>query len=411
VIIGASKIARDITEQIGTRRQLAAAYEQLKKAEQMKIEFLATLSHELRTPLNAINLWVQLLEGNHTPADVAEGIAIIGRSVRSQRQLIEDLLDMSRIESGKVSLDMQRLDLPSVASAAMDTVRPAAMAKGIRLTSAFSNLGGVMMGDKNRVQQILWNLLTNAIKFTPKDGQVHVVIERGNSHVEISVTDTGEGIAPEMLEQIFERFRQADASSTRRHGGLGLGLAIAKHLTELHGGTTHASSLGLGKGSSFTVSFPLSTAGHPPAQADSGPPPAPLAGGAKRAELTGVRILVVDDDLDSLSVIRRILENRGAEVRTASAMEEGLAEFDRSTPHVILSDISMPGHDGYELMARLRERPASRGVPAVALTALAHNEDRTRALRAGFQAHMAKPTDSEELVVIVQNLAALRSAP
>ena len=409
VIIGASKIARDITEQISIREKLAAAYDQLKKADQMKREFLATLSHELRTPLNAILLWVQLLRESHTPADLVEGLDIIGRNAQSQSRLIEDLLDMSRIESGKVSLDLQRLDLAAVASAAMDTVRPAASAKGIRLSSAFSSIKGVMMGDKARVQQILWNLLTNAIKFTPKEGHVHVVIERVHSHVEISVTDSGEGIAPGMLGQIFERFRQVDASVTRRHGGLGLGLSIARHLTELHGGTLRVSSRGLGEGATFTLSFPLVSSQRPPAHIHAEQRAAEVDGGARRADLMGVNVLAVDDDADSLDVIRRILEGHGAEVRTAGSMAEALAEFDRAAPHVIISDIGMPDHDGYELMARLREKPACRGIPAVALTALARPEDRTRALRAGFQMHLAKPTDSEELVAIVQNLAALRS--
>ena len=224
MIVGASKIARDITEQKEALRKLAEAHEQLKRADTMKAEFLATLSHELRTPLNAILGWVQILKNGATADDLAEGVPIIERNVRAQAQLIEDLLDMSRIEAGKVSLDIQPVDLAEIVNASIETVRSAAQGKEIRLTSAFSSLNGVVMGDKNRLQQILWNLLINAVKFTPKGGRVHIVIERNNSHVDLSVTDSGQGIAPEFLDQVFDRFRQADSSTTRPHGGLGPGL-------------------------------------------------------------------------------------------------------------------------------------------------------------------------------------------
>jgi len=264
VIVGASKIARDITEQKAALRKLAETHEQLQRADRVKTEFLTTLSHELRTPLNAILGWVQILKDGATEEDIVQGIPIIERNVRVQSQMIEDLLDMSRIEAGKVSLDVQRVDLAAVVGAGIETVRPAAKAKNIRLTSAFGSVNGIVMGDKDRLQQIIWNLLTNAVKFTPKKGRVHVVIKRIDSHVAIDVTDTGQGIAPEFLGQVFDRFRQADATTTRRHGGLGLGLSIVKHLTELHGGSVQVSSQGPGLGATFTVSLPLQPVRHEP---------------------------------------------------------------------------------------------------------------------------------------------------
>jgi PAS domain S-box-containing protein len=409
VIVGASKIARDITEQKEALRKLAEAHEQLKRADTMKAEFLATLSHELRTPLNAILGWVQILKNGATPDDLAQGVPIIERNVRAQAQLIEDLLDMSRIEAGKVSLDIQPVDLAEIVNTSIETLRPAAKGKDIRLTSAFSSIGGLVVGDKNRLQQILWNLLINAVKFTPKGGRVHVVIERSNSHVDLSVTDSGQGIAPEFLPHVFDRFRQADSSSTRPHGGLGLGLSIVKHLTELHGGSVRVTSPGIGLGATFTISLPLQSVRHEGKARAKVQRNAEVDDAAVDADLNGVRVLVVDDEADSAGIVKRILARHGAEICTAGSMEEALIEFARFTPHVVLSDIGMPGHDGYDLIARLRALPGGRNVPAVALTALARTEDRTRALRAGFQLHVPKPVDSAELIAVVQNLAALRS--
>jgi signal transduction histidine kinase/ActR/RegA family two-component response regulator len=408
VVVGASKIARDITEQKEALRKLAEAHKQLKRADTMKAEFLATLSHELRTPLNAILGWVQILKNGATADDLKEGVPIIERNVRAQAQLIEDLLDMSRIEAGKVSLDIQPVDLAEIVQASIETVRPAAQGKEIRLTSAFSSIGGIIAGDRNRLQQILWNLLINAVKFTPKGGRVHVVIERSNSHVDLSVIDSGQGIEPEFLAQVFDRFRQADASTTRRHGGLGLGLSIVKHLTELHGGGVRVKSGGVGLGSTFTISLPLQSVRHEPAALRQGERDITVEEDATDADLKGVKVLVVDDEEDSAGVVERILGRNGAEVRTAGSMENALIEFGRFAPHVVLSDIGMPGHDGYELIGRLRALPGGRTIPAVALTALARSEDRTRALRAGFQLHLPKPVDSVELIAVVQNLAALR---
>ncbi|PYJ11776.1 MAG: hypothetical protein DMF06_01655 [Verrucomicrobia bacterium] len=409
VIVGASKIARDVTKQKEALRKLAEAHEQLKRADTMKAEFLATLSHELRTPLNAILGWVQILKNGATEDDLEQAVPVIERNVRAQAQLIEDLLDMSRIEAGKLSLDIQPVDLAEIVNASLETVRPAAHGREIRLTSAFSSIDGVVMGDKNRLQQILWNLLINAVKFTPKGGRVHVVTERSNSHVDLSVTDSGQGIAPEFLNQVFDRFRQADSSTTRPHGGLGLGLSIVKHLAELHGGSVHVASAGVNLGATFTVSLPLQSVRQRPGTRSKSQRSVAIDDGATEADLSGVKILVVDDEKDSVEIVRRILGRTGAEVCTAGSMEEALTEFKRFAPHVVLSDIGMPGHDGYELIARLRKLPGGRTVPAVALTALARSEDRTRALRAGFQLHVPKPVDSAELITVVQNLAALRS--
>lgn len=409
-IVGASKIARDVTEKKDALRRLAQVHADLKRADRLKTDFLATLSHELRTPLTAILGWIQILKEEATPADLAQGLEVIERNVRLQSQLIEDLLDMSRIESGKVSLDLQRVDLAAVVSAAMQTIRPTAEAKDIRLTSTFANVENAIMGDKNRLQQIVWNLLSNAIKFTPTHGRIHVIIHCAKSNVEIVVSDSGQGIAPEFLDHVFDRFRQADASTTRKHGGLGIGLSIARQLAELHGGKLSVSSPGVGKGSSFTLSLPmLSAHHHTSAQADEKACDAATESQQPVGNLSGVKVLAVDDDTDSRGAIGRILQRNGADVRVAASMEEALNEFIQFLPDVVLSDIGMPGHDGYELITRLRALPGGRATPAVALTALARGEDRTRALRAGFQMHLAKPVESHELVAVVQNLAALRT--
>jgi PAS domain S-box-containing protein len=407
-VVGASKIARDISDQKRSARKLAEAHEELKRADRLKAEFLATLSHELRTPLTAILGWIQILKELPTPEELEQGIEVIERNVRLQSQLIEDLLDISRIESGKVSLDVQRLNLAGIVTAAIETVRPSAESRQIKLTSTFSTVDGVIMGDKNRLQQIVWNLLTNAIKFTPRAGRIHVVIERVNSHVEISVTDSGQGIAPEFLQHVFDRFRQADSSTTRKHGGLGIGLTIAKHLTELHGGNLTVRSPGLGLGATFTINLPLISAHADAVSQAASQRNTEIDNSIRKGDLNGVRVLLVDDDPDSLAIVQRILQRNGATVRAANCMEAGLTAFDGFQPHVVLSDIGMPVHDGYELIKNLRMLPGGKTVPAVALTALARNEDRARALKAGFQMHVAKPVDSHELVAVVQNLAALR---
>jgi PAS domain S-box-containing protein len=410
VIVGASKIARDITAQKESQQKLAQAHAELKRADQMKAEFLATLSHELRTPLNAILGWVQILKDGASLDDLRESIPAIERNVRTQSQLIEDLLDMSRIEAGKVSLDLQHLDLAAVVTAGIETVRPAALAKEIRLTTAFSSLNGIVTGDKNRLQQVVWNLLSNAIKFTPKGGHIHVVTKRVNSHVEIWVTDTGQGIAPEFLGHVFDRFRQADATTTRRHGGLGLGLSIVKHLVELHGGSVRVESEGAGQGATFIVSLPLQCGRQKEETATEKRRNGAADHAAGKPELKGIKVLIVDDEADSIAIVQRVLERQGAEVCAADSVEKAIEDFVRFGPQVVLSDIGMPGQDGYELIRRIRQLPGGQKVPAVALTALARAEDRTRAVRAGFQLHIAKPVDFVELVAVVHNLASLQKS-
>ena len=407
-IVGASKIARDISEQKRDHRRLKEAHDELKRMDRMKVEFLATLSHELRTPLAAILGWIQMLKDDPNQDDLEQGLEIIERNVRVQAQLIEDLLDMSRIETGKISLEMQRVDVATVAFAAIETIRPAAEAKEIRLTSAFGRLDGTVWGDRNRLQQVVWNLLSNAVKFTPPHGKVHVSVREADARVEISVADNGQGIAPEFLAHVFDRFRQADSSITRRYGGLGLGLAIVKNLAELHGGSVAAFSAGEGQGSKFTVSLPLLPTLE---QSDGMLTHRRKTIGDENPEerdLTGVKVLVVDDEVDTGDIVRRILQRNGAEVRTATSMNGALAQFGEFHPHMVISDIGMPEHDGYDLIRSLRSMPGGEAVPAVALTALARNEDRTTALRAGFQVHVSKPIDAAELIAIVQNLAARR---
>jgi PAS domain S-box-containing protein len=391
-----------------------AARAEAERASRMKDEFLATLSHELRTPLNAILGWSQILStGDQRRDDVREGLATIERNARAQTQIIEDLLDMSRIISGKVRLDVQRLDLAAVVQAAIDTVRPAAEAKGVRIQAVLDPLAGPVGGDPNRLQQVFWNLLNNAVKFTPRDGRVQVLLERVNSHLEVSVIDTGEGIRPEFLPFVFDRFRQADASTTRRHGGLGLGLAIVRQLVELHGGTVRATSAGEGHGSTFTVAIPLAVihAAHEPEteagrrhpQASAGPTPTPDL----YVQLTGVRVLVVDDEPDARTLLRRLLEDCHAEVALAHSAKDALDQFVADPPDVLVSDIGMPGEDGYSLIRSVRALPSVKGgnVPALALTAYARSEDRTRSVLAGFQMHMSKPVEPAELIAMVASLA------
>ena len=408
VVVGASKIARDITEQKRALERLAEAHDELKRVNRLKTDFISTLSHELRTPLTAIIGWIQILQQNPSPEEMSEGMDVIDRNVRAQSELINDLLDMSRIEAGKLKLDVRALDLPLVVNAGLDAVRLAAEAKEIRLSATCGTIEGVVMGDRQRLQQVVWNLLSNAIKFTPKGGQVKVLVQRVDSHAEITVSDTGAGFAPELQERIFDRFTQADSAITRRHGGLGLGLSIVKQLTELHGGTVRAHSAGENRGATFVVSLPLlSTRIEPQPTAREGRDTA-VDQGFVRVELQGIKVLVVDDEADSSEVIQRILTRSGAEVRGASSMEGALAVLEEFSPDVLLSDIGMPGHDGYELISRVRSLPGGRAVPAVALTALARAEDRARALRAGFQMHVAKPVEAAELLAVVRNLASLR---
>ena len=380
----------------------------------MKDEFLATLSHELRTPLNAILGWAQILKAAPpSPEDVTEGVDIIERNARAQTQIIEDLLDMSRIISGKIRLDVQRVDVAEVVRAAVDTVKPAANAKGIAIRAVLDSVVLSVSGDPNRLQQVFWNLLTNAVKFTPKGGRVQVLLERVNSHLEISVNDNGEGIDPQFLPHVFDRFRQADATTTRRHGGLGLGLAIVKQLVELHGGVIRVKSPGKGRGSTFIVSLPL-TVLHPDPDSDAEPPRRHPGGKGSPCEslagvpvqIKGLTVLVVDDEPDARSLLRRLLEDCEATVFAAASAAEALELLEAHRPEVLVSDIGMPGEDGYSLIRRIRALPPDRGrnTPAVALTAYVRAEDRVTAIMAGFQHHLSKPVEPRELIAVVATL-------
>jgi signal transduction histidine kinase/PAS domain-containing protein/ActR/RegA family two-component response regulator len=387
-----------------------SARSEAERMSEIKDEFLATLSHELRTPLNAILGWSQMLQRvGSSGADLHKGLDTIERNARAQAKLIEDLLDMSRITSGKVRLDIQRVEPISFIEAAVETVRPAADAKGILLEILLDPTAGPISGDPNRLQQVVWNLLSNAIKFTPKDGKVRVLLERVNSHLEISVADTGIGIKPEFLAHIFERFRQADGSTTRRYGGLGLGLSIVRSLVEMHGGTVLANSPGEGGGATFTVQFPIMVARRNTLQEARLHPTAPAAISAdfKAFDLSGLKVLVVDDEADARDLIKRVLEECGAEVLTAASAGKAILLVESERPHVLVSDIGMPDVDGFELLRRVRALGPAKGgkVPAIALTAFARSEDRMRVLHAGFLAHVSKPVGAAELVATVASVA------
>jgi signal transduction histidine kinase/ActR/RegA family two-component response regulator len=380
------------------------------RTSQMKDEFLATLSHELRTPLSAILGWAQVLRrGGRGEPDLQRGLSTIERNARAQAQLIEDLLDMSRITSGKVLLDMQVLAPAPVIDAAVETVRPAADAKGIRIEKHYDSGAGMVAGDAARLQQVIWNLLTNAIKFTPQGGQVDIELARRGGQVAITVRDTGAGIRPEFITHVFERFRQADASTTRRHGGLGLGLAIVKHLVEQHGGTVRAESAGEGQGASFTIELPAARAQPQAGRAErlrAGLAPAPRTTELTLRDLSGVQVLVVDDDRDARELIGRILADCQAGVRLAASAREAFQALRDAPPDLLISDLGMPEVDGFELLSWVRALDREHGgrVPAIALTAFARSEDRLRALEAGFSAHISKPVEPSELVAAVAAL-------
>jgi len=396
--------------------ELRQARLQAEEANRLKDEFLATLSHELRTPLNAILGWSQMLQSQHLDeSEAKKALATIERSARAQNQLIDDLLDVSRIITGKLRLDVRAVDLGSVIMAAVDAVRPAAEAKNIRLQTLLDPQAGLISGDPDRLQQVVWNLLSNAVKFTPKDGRAQVRLERINSHVEIVVSDTGKGIEPEFLPHVFDRFRQSDGSMTRRHGGLGLGLAIVRQLVELHGGTVSVSSAGADEGATFIVSLPLLPLRQEPASDVLRVHPRAETGASLDCppELSGLRVLLVDDEADSRDLLNLVLDSCGANVTIAASAAEAFETIKREKFDVIVSDIGMPGEDGFSLIRKIRELPVEQGgkVPAIALTAYARAEDRVKALRSGFQMHVAKPVEAAELTAIVANLAGRMGNP
>ncbi|HEY2883303.1 MAG TPA: CHASE3 domain-containing protein [Pirellulales bacterium] len=389
------------------KSQLLAAERTLRSASEhanrMKDDFLSTLSHELRTPLNAILGWSQLLrQSGRSTAELDEGLETIERNARLQTRLIEDLLDMSRIISGKVRMEIQSVQPATFIEAAIGTIRPAAEAKGVRIEQQLDQTSGPISGDPARLQQVVWNLLSNAVKFTAKGGLVRISMQRIDSHLEIAVADTGLGIQPEFLPYVFERFRQADASTTRKHGGLGLGLAIVKQLVELHGGGVRALSAGVNQGATFIIHLPL-VAVHPILQLGDGSsldstesPPAAL----QKLTLSGLKVLVVDDHADARDLIAHVLNASEATVVIAETAVQALALLESELPNVIVSDIGMPDVDGYALLQKIRALGPTLGglTPVVALTAFARAEDKAKALDAGFAAHLTKPVEPTVLV-------------
>jgi len=400
-------------KQVITERELLLQSERYARSEaerlgHMKDEFLATLSHELRTPLNAIQGWATLLRQKEiTPEDRTRGLEAIDRNVRAQAQIVSDLLDMSRIISGKIHLEVQLISLHEVINNAIESVRASADAKKIRIRTLLDSGVGFVRGDPNRLQQILWNLLSNALKFTPVGGRVQVILERVNSHVELVVEDTGIGIAPEFLPYVFERFRQADAAMTRRHGGLGIGLSIVKTLVELHGGSVRVKSAGANQGASFAIALPVSQVSEQEVERSQRLPV--LADPLEAIELPRLdqtTLLIVDDEPDGRQLMVRILEGRGAKVTAVAGGAEALELLKAQEFDILVSDIGMPGLDGYELMRRVRLLDSNRPgpIPAIAVTAYARAEDRQRSLLAGYQMHLAKPIEARELVAGIASL-------
>ena len=383
-------------------REAEAARAAAEAANRAKDEFLSTLSHELRNPLNAVHGWATLIErGQLGEAQARRAVQIIIRNVDAQIRLVDDLLDMSRVVSGRMRLVVQPVDLRDLIEDALEAVRHAAEAKGIRLQPVLEAPRLLVTGDPGRLQQIVWNLLENAVKFTPKDGRVQVQLQRVRSHVEIIVSDTGQGISADVLPYVFDRLRQGQTGSTRGHGGLGIGLGLVRHLAELHGGSVYAESPGEGQGATFVVKLPLMVAEmrEQPIAPRETPP-------LESTALTGARIVVVDDEPTAVELIREVLVQAGAEVIECRSADEALQAVAQRRPGVLISDIEMPGQDGYSLIRKVRAQSPERGgkIPAVALTAFGRPEDRIRSLTAGFNIHVSKPVDPAELIAIVASM-------
>jgi PAS domain S-box-containing protein len=416
-IIGVIVVFHDVSD----RRRVEKERERLLKSEQsaraeaesagrLKDEFLATVSHELRTPLSAILGWAAMLKtGKMDDETLRNALGVIERNARAQAEIIDDILDVSRIITGKLHIDSSPVEMAQIIRLAVEALRPAALAKSINLETSLDAGEAPVIGDSDRLQQIIWNLAANAIKFTPEGGKVEINLEQVDSHVEIKVSDNGAGISAEFLPFVFERFRQNDASTTRAHGGLGLGLAIVRHLVELHGGTVAAESEGIDKGSVFTVRLPLADK-HAPVAAPPGetPPelPEPPKTSQSAADLSGLRVLVVDDDADTLEILDIVLKQYGATVETAASSAAAMEVFRRWKPDVLISDIGMPVEDGFTFIGKIRALPANEGgdVPAAALTAYAAEKDRLEALAAGYQIHISKPIDPAALAATVAQM-------
>lgn len=402
------RLAEDVTARAALAIGNAQSYVELQTANRLKDEFLATLSHELRTPLNAVLGYARLLRsGAIRPERTTQALDVIERNAGSLAQIVEDVLDVSRIISGKASLDMKPTDIARVVRDAVATVSPAVDAKGIAMEWAIDPHVGPVSGDPNRLQQVVWNILSNAAKFTPKGGRVHILVQPNESQVEIVVSDTGIGIPPAFLPHIFERFRQAEGGTTRKHGGLGLGLAIARHIVEMHGGTIEVESAGPGKGSTFRVQLPLMSIDGDSYAAESAREQNMRRAHDETSALWGIVVMAVDDDTDALKLVREILESAGAEVITVTSATAALDRLVSDRPQVLVSDLGMPGMDGFQLIKQIRQMTDAslRGIPAAALTAYARSGDRARSLRSGFEMHLAKPIDPAELVAAVGALA------
>ena len=424
-VIGTITVIDDVTERIAREDQLMrllsqeqAARKEAELANRAKDQFLATVSHELRTPLNAISGWIQLLIKKDVDQEfLAHGLEVVDRNVKMQTKIIEDILDVSRIITGKLSLSVTQVNLTSVIEAALDAVRLAADAKGIRLEWALDPDSGPVSGDPTRLQQVVWNLVSNAIKFTPRGGVVNVRLSRAESQAEIMVSDTGKGISSDFLPFVFERFRQADSTSTRQHSGLGLGLAIVRHLVEMHGGTVSAVSEGEGRGATFILRLPIMAvhrteataplSNSQPSRNDKKPVFTDRINlGDDKAKLADVRVLIVDDDADARELLEIILLQFGAEVKVATSVQQALKSLERWKPDAIVSDVGMPDEDGYSLIQKVRKLEQARGglTPAIALTGYGRPEDRLKLLAAGYQVHLSKPVEMRQLVDSIASL-------
>ena len=420
-VLGAVLVFRDISErkrmESERERLLATAQAAQKEAEQanrLKDEFLATASHELRTPLTAVVGWSRMLRTGKLDAEnSARALEAIERNATLQTKLIDDLLDVSRIITGKLILDRRAIEMAHVLSDAVNTVRPAADAKHITIVTSFDAETGPVLGDANRLQQVVWNLLSNAVKFTPKNGRIEVGLQRVNSQAEISVRDSGEGISSEFLPYVFDRFRQGDGKTTRLHSGLGLGLAIVRHLVELHGGTVNAHSDGRGRGATFKVRLPVLSINSVPGSKTAASDLTKARGTDGLSiecppRLDGVRVLVVDDDSDTRQMLKAVLSECQAHVIIAASAAEAIVEIERRKPDVLVSDLGMPEQDGYALIKKVRGMESAdhtTRIPALALTAYAKAEDRVRALASGYQVHLSKPVEPAEFVLVVASLA------
>jgi PAS domain S-box-containing protein len=414
-LVSVLSLVLDVTARQSAEEERAAslvrerdARQHAEEADRLKDEFLATLSHELRTPLTSILGWASMIRnGEVEGSNASRAIETIERNARSQARLIDDLLDVSRIITGNLRLDLHPLNLAPIVDTALDALRPTADAKGMKLQTRFVPGQCLVKGDPNRLRQVIWNLLSNAIKFTPRHGSVSIDLTCVESTARLTVSDTGDGISPEFLPYVFDRFRQAEGSISRKQGGLGLGLAVARHLVELHGGTIRAESDGIGKGAVFTVDLPLAQERRDPARAEERRREVERRRSRMGAvRLDGVHVLLVEDDDDSRKLLGTMLKRYGARVTSTKSAAEALAVFEGELPDVLISDIGMPDQDGYELMRKLRALPPERGgkTPAIALTGYASRKDRERALNTGYQQHMAKPIEQADMIKAIAAL-------